>query len=179
MNLAMALGYATSCVYDAEGYRSKAYLDTLARPPVWTIGHGTTLIDGKPVQAGMTCTETQAEDWAMAAMNEAASYVQNSVRVPLTDQQLGALTSFCYNVGCGHFGASTVKQALDHGLYAIAADRLLEYDHAGGRRLRGLTTRRARERAMFLRGTAIAAAPPAAPEVTADDLNQAELDRIG
>jgi hypothetical protein len=95
-----------------------------------------------------------------------------------------------------------VLEALNLGLYAIAADRLLEYDEAGGIIRSGLEMRRGRERALFLLGcaprgalvlnpmtTAIdvravltraqaAAIETAREDAETDALNQAELDRI-
>ncbi|MGD0109122.1 MAG: lysozyme, partial [Rhodopila sp.] len=126
--------------------------DTLATVPLWTVGHGSTRINGEPVQPGTVCTREQADLWAMSDMTAAAHYVLHEVTVPLTDHQLGALISFCYNIGDGHFRSSSVLEALNLGLYAIAADRLLEYDEAGGIIRSGLEMRRGRERALFLLG---------------------------
>jgi lysozyme len=199
MNLDLALSYAAGCVHGAEGYKSVAYLDTLAKPPVWTIGFGTTRINGVPVHQGMTCTREQALAWCSADMRSAAQYVLAKVGVPLNEWQLAALTSFCYNIGDGHFNHSTVLAALDAGGYFQAADRLLDYDEAGGHVYEGLETRRKRERALFLIGlgatnvppftkimtdrlTPPPAAPPPAPEPDPDNpadlLNQAELNRL-
>lgn len=177
--MASALKLATSCVYGSEGYRSTAFLDTLARPPVWTIGHGTTRIDNKLVLEGMTCTRAQADDWAMTDMEAAAKYVLHCVTMPLNDWQLAALTSFCYNIGMGNFNRSTVKAALNLGLYGRAADAMLDYDEAGGKPVAGLSSRRGRERALFLTGMEpaepVAVADAADDEGSADALNAAEL----
>lgn len=181
MNLATALQFASTCVVDSEGFSSKAYLDTIAKPPVWTIGHGTTLIDDKPVCEGMTCTIKQANTWAARNMLQAATVVQRYVTVPLSECQLGALVSFCYNIGAGAFERSDVLKALNLGMYQAAADRMLEYDHAGPVRVPGLTTRRARERALFLRTPLKPTFPTSAPEPAhpnADDLNQTEIDKL-
>jgi lysozyme len=152
MNVGAALGYAVTIVNDCEGFYPAAFLDTLATEPVWTLGHGSTRINGEPVQPGTVCTREQADLWAMSDMTAAAHYVLHEVTVPLTDHQLGALISFCYNIGDGHFRSSSVLEALNLGLYAIAADRLLEYDEAGGIIRSGLEMRRGRERALFLLG---------------------------
>jgi lysozyme len=177
MNIDRAIGLAVPLVFPTEGCRLRAYLDILAKPPVWTIGHGTTQIDGKPVRAGMTCTPAQADAWAVAHLREAAAHVQRVVEVPLSDHQLAALTSLCYNIGSGHFATSDVVRALNLSLYSAAADRILEYDHAGGVEIAGLTTRRGLERRLFL--TPDDTMPALEPEVDATaDLNQRELDRI-
>jgi lysozyme len=194
MNIGTALGYAVAIINGAEGFTATAFLDRLAKPPVWTIGHGTTRIDGKPVIKGMTCTRPQADLWAMTDMTADAHFVLGKVHVPLNDWQLAALISFCYNIGAGDFERSSVLEALNLKLYLVAANRLLEYDEAGGEVVPGLETRRGRERAMFLIGLGmytadfpgpekpdrerIAAAPrPPTPSET-DALNQAELDKL-
>jgi lysozyme len=163
-----ALRLATSTIFGAEGFAAVAFLDKLAKPPVWTIGHGTTLIEGKPITEGMTCTEQQADAWAADDMRSAARYVLRVVKVPLNDFQLAALISLCYNIGQGNFGRSSVKDALDLHLYEVAANRFLQYDMAGGRKISGLDNRRIRERALFL----------TVPNET-DLLNQAQLDKLG
>ena len=160
MNIGTALGYAVTIINGSEGFRSRAYLDTLAKPAKWTIGHGTTQIDGEAVRADMVCSKPQADLWAMADMTAAAHDVLNCVRVPLNDWQLAALISFCYNLGSPAFRKSSVLDALNLGLYQVAANRLLEYDHAGGVEVRGLETRRGRERALFLIGLGVYVAEP-------------------
>jgi lysozyme len=180
MNIDTALRYAVPLVHGAEGFAHTAYLDRLPTKPVWTIGRGTTRINGAPVTAGMVCTLAQADAWAMADLTAAARFVLHCAKVPLTDGQLGALTSFCYNLGDGNFQRSSVLAALNAGDFSAAADQLLDYDHAGGIARAGLRTRRGRERTVFLQdGTAtLAPAPvqPIAPETTtADDLNATVL----
>jgi lysozyme len=168
-----ALGLAVPLVFPAEGFKSVAYLDRLAKPPVWTIGHGSTRVNGQPVHAGMTCTLTQADAWAAADLTSSARQVLACVLVGLTAPQLGALTSLVYNIGIGNFHASNILTALNQGHYQTAADRFLEYDHAGGVELGGLETRRKRERALFLRTAADA------PMVDATAaLNDAEINRL-
>jgi lysozyme len=181
LNMAQALTYAVSVVDPSEGFVAQAYLDKVARPPVWTIGHGTTRIDGKPVTQGMTCTLQQADLWAMSDMMAAAHFVLGCVKIPLNEPELGALISFTYNEGMGNFEHSSVLAAINQGDLFIAADRLLYYDVAGGRPVAGLLARRRRERALFLSGMGITpdlVAPPlaAAPLSDADRLNQAELE---
>jgi lysozyme len=174
---AAALRYASACVFGTEGFRAKAYLDILARPPLWTIGHGTTHINGLAVYPGMACTLAQADAWSAVDMEAAALFVLHIVLVPLNDWQLGALISLTYNIGMGNFERSDILAALNRGLYLDAADHLLEYDMAGGKKVAGLDARRVRERALFLCGTHVFPTPTAAPVVlTADDLNQRQID---
>ena len=50
--------YLTERLQEREGFRTEAYLDTEGN---WTIGYGTTSIDGRPVQEGDTITQEQAQ----------------------------------------------------------------------------------------------------------------------
>jgi lysozyme len=173
VNTSIALSYAAACVNGSEGFSATAYLDKIAKPPVWTIGHGTTRVNGKPVVKGMTCTKAQADAWSAADMSAALGYVLVHCDVPLNDCQASSLCSLCYNIGMGNFRDSTVIAALNEGDYRAAADCFLEYDHAGGKQIAGLTARRERERAMFL--SMMPALP--VPMSESDALNQRELDK--
>lgn len=179
MHILNAISLALPLIYDLEGCKLAAYLDTLARPPVWTIGHGTTHAGGRPVCEGMTCTRAQADDWAIDDLADMASAILSHIRVDVSDQQFAACLSLAYNIGVTAFERSSVLGALNQRLYFRAADRFLLYDHAGGVRVRGLTVRRERERALFLGGTEPVSVIPrtAAPETDAERLNEAELAR--
>ena len=165
MDLAAALRLAVPLVYGSEGCELAAYLDTFAKPPVWAIGHGTRWVGEVAVREGMTCTRTQADEWAvndLVAM--ARNIADHIIHVPVSDAQFAACLSLAYNIGVGAFGRSTVLDALNQKLYYRAADRFPAYDHAGGVRVAGLTARRERERALFLSGTAPAPRIPEHPE---------------
>lgn len=187
-----ARSIAIRLIFHSEGCRLRAYLDSVARPPVWTIGHGTTRINGRPVPEGMTCTVAEADAWALDDARDATNQILHVVTVTLDDYQLGALISLVYNIGIGAFRTSSVLEALNRGLYTIAANRFLEYDHAGGHVVSGLVTRRDLEREVFLTNmdhpkAALKPAPKVAamrkliagpPQSEADKLNARELLRI-
>lgn len=180
INTATALRYAASCVNGSEGFSATAYLDHIANPPKWTIGHGTTQVAGHPVHQGMTCTKADADAWSASDMQQTLNYVLMQLDVPVDEWQCASLVSLTYNIGMGAFRRSSVLAALNEGYYRTAADCFLEYDHAGGKRIPGLTARRKRERAMFLcMMPVLPVAPEQEPEMSeADVLNQAELVRI-
>lgn len=174
LDRSLSIKYAESIIDAGEGFAATAYLDVLARQPVWTIGHGTTRIGDKPVLKGMVCTKAQADTWREVDLIASLDVVVSVVHAPINPFQAAALTSLCYNIGAGHFMNSDVVTALNHRLYRVAADRFLEFDHAGDKVVHGLTTRRARERACFL--TAMGPTTPVLSE--ADSLNQDEIDEI-
>jgi lysozyme len=128
-----------------EGFRDKAYLDTGG---VWTIGYGTTVVDGKPVEAGMTCSEAQAGEWLRVDCATAQTAVNQLVRVPMKQAQFDALVSFTYNVGVNAFRASTLLRKLNNRDSSASAefDRWV-YDN--GKVIPGLAARRKVERSMF------------------------------
>lgn len=136
-----------------EGLRLTAYKCPAG---VWTIGYGHTA----NVLRGQRCTEIQAELWLMDDLREAEQAVDDLVKVPLTDNQRGALVSFVFNVWAGNFIASTLLKKLNAGDYAGAADEFRRWNKAGGKVLAGLTRRRDAEAALFL------SPGPVAPLVT-------------
>lgn len=126
-----------------EGLRLRAYRDAVG---IWTIGYGTT----RNVRPGMTISEEQALTFLQEDLARFEKSINESVKVPINDNQFSALASFTYNVGSGAFRSSTLLRKLNRGDVRRAADELLRWDKAGGRSLAGLTRRRKAERALFL-----------------------------
>ena len=129
-----------------EGFSSKAYL---CPANVWTIGYGTTRVNGKPVTSGMTCTEQQAEEYLKNDLQVFAKAVNRLVKVPLTDNQISALLSFTYNLGVGALEKSTLLKKLNEGSYWVAQAEFLKWIRAGGKILPGLVRRRGEEAELF------------------------------
>jgi lysozyme len=71
--------------------------------------------------------------------------------VPLKQNQFDALVSFSFNLGLGTLQRSTVRSALLRGDEERAIDTLLLYRRAGGKILRGLERRRAKEAELFFK----------------------------
>ena len=73
------------------------------------------------------------------------------VNVPITDNQLMALSSFSYNVGKEAFATSTLLELLNSGAdINTVADQFDRWTYSGGVVNKGLTARRAAEKALFL-----------------------------
>lgn len=129
-----------------EGFSSRPYRDSVG---VWTIGFGSTKGVGPNAPR---VTRAQAERRMMREIDASYGHAVNALRLPLNQHQFDALVSFVYNVGPGGVAASTgVGRALRAHKWATAANALLAWDKAGGRRLAGLTRRRKAERALFLK----------------------------
>ncbi|KAF7333447.1 Glycoside hydrolase family 24 protein [Mycena venus] len=87
------------------------------------------------------------------------SAVSNSVT--LTDNQVGALTAFAFNLGCGTLKSSTLLKRLNNGEdpNTVAAAEIPRFNKAGGKVLAGLTRRRAAEVALFQTPSQVKAHP--------------------
>ena len=82
-------------VKEFEGLYLTAYVCPAG---VLTIGWGHT---GSDVRAGMTITQAQAETFLTNDLNKFATCVNSYLKVRLNPNQVGALVSFSFNLGCG------------------------------------------------------------------------------
>lgn len=145
-------------VREFEGCRLSAYKDMEGRVTLgWGRAHG--------VQMGDTCTQGQADAWLLEDLHVAENLVLGCLGgVPVTDNQLSALTSFVFNVGLGEVGVKDGFYELKSGGSSTMLKWLLEQDyseaamqfpfwcHAGGVVVPGLLARRKAEQALFLAG---------------------------
>ena len=132
-----------------EGLELRAYPDPGSGGDPWTIGYGTTRIDGQPVVPGMTITEQEAERYLAADVAQFAKAVTRAVTVPVNQNQFDSLVSLTYNIGIGAFKRSTLLRRLNAGDAPCAAAEFERWIHAGGRVMAGLVKRRKEERALF------------------------------
>lgn len=134
-----------------EGLRTTAYLDRIARPPVWTVCYGET----RGVQPGDTYTEAECADMlAPRVLEFRHAFHDRTVQVVLEVLPVGrdvAFTSLGYNIGQGALAKSTALRRLNAGDVAGACEALTWWNKAGGKVVRGLVRRRADERALCLR----------------------------
>lgn len=141
-----SLLWAAKFVAKWEGFLARAYLDTIADPPVWTIGHGHT----KGVKPSDVVTPDQARRLLAQDLRDAAQAVDKLITAPLTTRQRIALISFAFNCGSGALEESTLRKKLNKRDYRGAGDEFLRWNKAGGVEVLGLTRRRQAERKMFL-----------------------------
>ena len=154
-----------------DGDRQTPVLEPQADPiGVYTVGWGHALfVGGKPVRDRETAYRLWRARWpagmvradADALLKIDAQAVCDKVAAlfpstPLSDAQLGAMTSLAYNIGVGEIGGaadfadSSVRRRLIAGDIQGAADAFRMWRFAGGRALPGLIARREAERAVFL-----------------------------
>lgn len=137
-----SLLWAARFVAKWEGFLGHAYLDTIASPPVWTIGYGHT----HGVRPGQTVTQAEARKLLAADLRDAARAVDQAVTVKLTPRQRIACISAVFNLGPGEIlhGSGFITK-LNRGDYRGAGDELMRWNHAGGVVVEGLTNRRRAE----------------------------------
>lgn len=131
-------------IKEFEGFRANAYLCPAGVP---TIGYGET----QGVKLGMTTTEPEAAAKLEKRYDEFEAGVLKNVKVTVTENQLGALVSFAYNLGVGNLQRSTLIKLLNAGDYTGAANEFGKWTMAAGKVLPGLVRRRAAEKALFLK----------------------------
>lgn len=125
-----------------EGCRLKAY-KAIPTEKYWTIGYGHY---GADVPENMEITEDTAEKYLARDLAKFESSINNLNR-KFNQNQFDALVSFTYNCG-----AANLKKLVANRTDEQIADALLNYNHAGGKELAGLTKRRKAERELFLKG---------------------------
>ena len=126
-----------------EGLRLKAYLPT--PNDVWTIGYGHT----RNVRPGQVISQSQAEDFLRQDLDWVENSLNNSVKVPLKQNQYDALASLVYNIGATNFQSSTLLRKLNTGDYKGASEQFLVWNKQKGRTLKGLVKRRQEEKDYF------------------------------
>lgn len=125
-----------------EGCRLEAYKCPAG---VWTIGYGHT----SGVKQGQKITQEQAEAFLRTDLARYEDNVNKYYTKYIWYQhEFDALVSFAYNIG-------GIEQLTAHGTRtkAVIADKMLEYNKAGGQVLPGLAKRRQAERELFLIGS--------------------------
>lgn len=133
-------------IKEFEGMRLIAYLCSAGVP---TIGYGSTIVNGKPVKLGQTCSVKQAEEYLKYDLEKFERQVSRLVTVGLKQHQFDALVSFTYNCGVGNFAKSTLLKMINANQFDEAAGQFIRWNKAAGRELAGLTRRREAERVLF------------------------------
>jgi len=97
---------------------------------------------------GKTYTPEQCQAQLERDLARHAQGVMSCIRAPLTDGQKIAFVDAAYNIGVAAFCASSMARRANAGDMAGACAALSMWDKVDGKPMRGLTRRRAAERAL-------------------------------
>jgi lysozyme len=144
MNISAA---GLNLIKEFEGFKPRPYRNFPGEP--WTIGYGET-------QGVTSTTGPWSQDYAerklRARVGRDFESAVERLGVRLNQHQFDALVSFVYNCGVGAIAASTgIGRALRARQWSRAADELMKWNKVNGEPVLGLTRRRRRERALFLK----------------------------
>ena len=136
-----------SLVGGCEGLWLVAKPDTLAYG-IPTVCFGET----EGVKVGDRYTKDECLAMLAAKLPRYYAEIARCIKVPVSDNEKIAYTSFAYNVGSAGFCRSSTARLLNSGHHKEACNGLMSWDRAGGREVQGLKNRRERERAICLSG---------------------------
>ncbi len=138
---------AAQFIKEREELRLGAYQDGGG---VWTIGWGAT---GPDIHSGTIWTLGQAEARLEADLARFTAAVHRYVTVPLSERQEAALISLSFNVGEHALAGTRCLAHINAREWIPAAKEIPDFDHDGGKEVKGLLIRRYLEAAMFLQGS--------------------------
>ena len=128
-------------------YYEKCKLEAYKALPTekyYTIGWGHY---GEDVLPGMKLTQEQADELFRKDLEKFEKYVTSNTKgLNLNVNQFSALVSFTYNCGAGNLRKLVLGRTISQ-----IADKMLDFNHAGGKVHSGLTKRRQKERELFLK----------------------------
>lgn len=114
-----------------------------------TIGYGH-VIQTNESFTNVTITQSAAEELLKQDMENAANSVRRIIKVPLNENQFGALVSFVFNLGATNFQNSTLAKLINQEEHLKVPSELIKWVHVGGKPLRGLVRRRLEEALLYV-----------------------------
>lgn len=131
-----------------EGLRLTSYL---CPSGLATIGYGATFYEnGSRVQLGEKITIDRADSLLLMQVKLFENEVRRTVKSALNENQLGALVSFCFNIGGGAFSKSTLaKKANANPNDPTIRTEFMRWTRGGGKVLPGLVKRREAEANLY------------------------------
>lgn len=139
-----------------EGFSATRYF---CSGGVATIGWGSTRwFDGGPIPASAKVNEQQATELILRDLRESVAKLAKEIDVPLSPNQLAALTSWQYNTGAivyvddnGKLVDSTLKKVINSGgSDAAVCEQIRRWNKAAGKVEQGLVNRRESECALWM-----------------------------
>lgn len=131
-----------------EGLRLTSYL---CPSGLATIGFGATFYEnGSRVQLNERITIDRADKLLLMQVRLFEDEVRKSVRSSINHNQLGALTSFCFNIGGAAFSRSTLaRKANANPNDPTIRNEFMRWTRGGGKVLPGLVRRREAESNLY------------------------------
>jgi len=141
----MNLQKAIDMIKDFEKCKLTAYQDGGG---VWTIGWGST---GSDISKGVVWTQEYADGRFNAYFNFMALSVRRLITEPISENEMCAVLSLCYNIGIEKFRHSTLLFKLNSkDRPKDIANEILRWNKDGGKAIAGLTRRRLAEHDLFV-----------------------------
>lgn len=146
--------FASVAVYESSGkHVGKPYKDVVG---VWTVCDGYT---GKDINPNKWYTPEECKVITTKAIAAHGKGVLECVKVPLSQKEYEAYTSFAFNVGVGAFCGSNILRTLNAGNRSMACQGLYmhpngkpAWSNAGGKFYQGLQNRRYSEYKTCMKG---------------------------
>ncbi len=131
-----------------EGLRLQAYI---CPSGLATIGFGATFFEnGTRVKLGDKITRDRADQLLFFQVKLFADEVRRTVKSNINENQLGALVSFCFNVGGAAFGKSTLAKKVNaNPSDSTIRNEFMRWTRGGGKVLPGLVKRREEEANLY------------------------------
>jgi lysozyme len=131
-----------------EGLKLRAYICPSGLP---TIGYGATFyMNGSRVQIGDVITIDHADKLLHFQVKLFADEVRRTVKSNINENQLGALVSFCFNVGGAAFAKSTLARKVNaNPSDSTIRNEFMRWTRGGGKVLPGLVKRREEEANLY------------------------------
>lgn len=144
---------AAGVIAQEEGYSPKVYADPPGQNVKHSIGYGHQLQPGDGFELTDKISQSDALALLQTDLENYVACVNNAVTVDLSPQQLAALYSFTYNVGCGNFQKSTLLKRVNASDWPGAIAEFSRWNQAGGVVSNALVARRGREASLFDSGS--------------------------
>lgn len=135
-------------IKEFEGLRLEAYPDPGSKNGLpATIGYGHT----KGVKLGDKISVAQAEAFLKEDIANTEAIIAKYVKVPLNENQHGAIVSFVYNINENLFAKSSVLKFINQGKLDSVPGRMALYRLNDGKVMAGLVRRRTAEGALWMK----------------------------
>jgi lysozyme len=145
-------------IKEFESCHLTAYPDPKTKGRPYTIGWGSTRKrDGSPFYLGEKITQKEADD--LFDYQIETEFLPAIIKIPgyssMTEEQIGALLSFAYNLGAGFYnsnGFETITRRLKNREWELVPQALSLYVNPGSNVEAGLRRRRKREGDLWIQG---------------------------